>query len=64
MKVSGKRLRTIALEVGMQDVGLALALAKGMRKIATVGLAYVIFGTMMNLTASSLAMVAQPATRK
>jgi predicted Na+-dependent transporter len=35
--------RTIALEVGMQNAGLASALAKGMGKIATVGLASVIF---------------------
>jgi bile acid:Na+ symporter, BASS family len=47
--------RTIALEVGMQNAGLASALAKGMGKIATVGLASVIFGTMMNVTGSSLA---------
>ncbi|WP_127124573.1 bile acid:sodium symporter family protein [Pseudoflavitalea rhizosphaerae] len=47
--------RTIALEVGMQNAGLASALARGMGKIATVGLASVIFGTMMNVTGSSLA---------
>lgn len=47
--------RTIALEVGMQNAGLASALAKAMGKIATVGLASVIFGTMMNVTGSSLA---------
>jgi len=39
----------------MQDAELASALAKGMGKIATVGLAAVIFGTMMNVTGSSLA---------
>lgn len=50
-----KDCRTIALEVGMQNAGLASALAKGMGKIATVGLASVIFGTMMNVTGSSLA---------
>ncbi len=47
--------RTIALEVGMQNAGLASALAKAMGKIATMGLASVIFGTMMNVTGSSLA---------
>lgn len=47
--------RTIALEVGMQNAGLASALAKGMGKLATTGLASVIFGTMMNVTGSSLA---------
>ncbi|MGN6416308.1 MAG: bile acid:sodium symporter family protein [Pseudobacter sp.] len=50
-----KDCRTIALEVGMQNAGLASALARGMGKIATVGLASVIFGTMMNVTGSSLA---------
>jgi len=47
--------RTIALEAGMQNARLASALARGMGKIATVGLASVIFGTMMNVTGSSLA---------
>ncbi|HEX2630769.1 MAG TPA: bile acid:sodium symporter family protein [Chitinophagaceae bacterium] len=47
--------RTIALEVGMQNAGLASALARSMGKIATMGLASVIFGTMMNVTGSSLA---------
>ena len=47
--------RTIAFEVGMQNAGLAAALAKGMGKIATVGLAAVLFGTVMNITGSSLA---------
>ena len=46
---------TIALEVRMQNAGLAPALAKGMGKVATVGLASVIFGTMMNVNGSSLA---------
>jgi len=54
-KFPEKDCRTIALEVGMQNAGLASALAKGMGKIATVGLASVIFGTMMNVTGSSLA---------
>jgi predicted Na+-dependent transporter len=43
------------LEVGMQNAGLASALAKSMGKVATTGLASVIFGTMMNVTGSSLA---------
>ena len=55
LKFPEKDCRTIALEVGMQNAGLASALAKGMGKIATVGLASVIFGTMMNVTGSSLA---------
>ena len=55
LKFPERDCRTIALEVGMQNAGLASALAKGMGKIATVGLASVIFGTMMNVTGSSLA---------
>ncbi|MET0466619.1 MAG: bile acid:sodium symporter family protein [Chitinophagaceae bacterium] len=55
LKFPEKDCRTIALEVGMQNAGLASALAKAMGKIATVGLASVIFGTMMNVTGSSLA---------
>lgn len=55
LKFPERDCRTIALEVGMQNAGLASALAKSMGKIATVGLASVIFGTMMNVTGSSLA---------
>ncbi len=55
LKFPEKDCRTIALEVGMQNAGLASALARGMGKVATVGLASVIFGTMMNVTGSSLA---------
>ncbi len=55
LKFPEKDCRTIALEVGMQNAGLASALAKAMGKIATVGLASVIFGTMMNVSGSFLA---------
>lgn len=47
--------RTIALEVGMQNGGLASGLANQMGKIATVGLAPAIFGTFMNISGSILA---------
>ncbi len=47
--------RTIALEVGMQNGGLASGLALQMGKIATVGLAPAIFGPLMNITGSALA---------
>jgi len=47
--------RTIALEVGMQNGGLASALANELGKVATVGLAPAIFGPVMNITGSSLA---------
>lgn len=47
--------RTIAIEVGLQNGGLASALALQMGKVATVGLAPAIFGPLMNITGSSLA---------
>jgi BASS family bile acid:Na+ symporter len=47
--------RTIALEVGMQNAGLASGLALSMGKLATAGLAPAIFGPVMNITGSSLA---------
>lgn len=47
--------RTMAIEVGMQNGGLASGLAKEMGKIATVGLAPAIFGPLMNVTGSILA---------
>ncbi|MDF9797989.1 BASS family bile acid:Na+ symporter [Catalinimonas alkaloidigena] len=57
-KVTGmveRDCRTIALEVGMQNGGLASALANELGKVATVGLAPAIFGPVMNITGSSLA---------
>ena len=47
--------RTIALEVGMQNGGLASGIALEMGKISTVGLAPAIFGPWMNISGSSLA---------
>ena len=54
-KMSERDCRTIAIEVGMQNGGLASGLAKGMGKIATVGLAPAVFGPLMNITGSILA---------
>jgi BASS family bile acid:Na+ symporter len=50
-----KDCRTISLEVGMQNAGLASGLAILMGGIATVGLAPAIFGPVMNISGSSLA---------
>ena len=50
-----KSCRTIALEVGLQNGGLASGLALEMGKLATVGLAPAIFGPLMNITGSGLA---------
>lgn len=47
--------RTIAIEVGMQNAGLASGIAKEMGRIATVGLAPAVFGPLMNITGSTLA---------
>lgn len=47
--------RTVAIEVGMQNGGLAAGLAKEMGKAATMGLAPVLFATIMNVTGSVLA---------
>ncbi|WP_372772950.1 bile acid:sodium symporter family protein [Mangrovibacterium sp.] len=55
LRMSEQDCRTIALEVGMQNGGLASGLALEMGKVATVGLAPAIFGPLMNITGSSLA---------
>jgi BASS family bile acid:Na+ symporter len=54
-RMSERDCRTMAIEVGMQNGGLASGLAKGMGKIATVGLAPAVFGPLMNVTGSLLA---------
>lgn len=55
IKMDEKSCRTIALEVGLQNGGLASAIAQEMGKVATVGLAPAVFGPLMNITGSSLA---------
>jgi BASS family bile acid:Na+ symporter len=50
-----KACRTVAIEVGLQNGGLASGLAVQMGKEATVGLAPAIFGPLMNITGSLLA---------
>src|SRR5690554_3486628 len=54
-RMSERDCRTIAIEVGMQNGGLASGIAKEMGKIATIGLAPAIFGPLMNVTGSILA---------
>ena len=54
-KMPEQDCRTIALEVGMQNGGLASGIALEMGKVATVGLAPAIFGPWMNISGSSLA---------
>ncbi len=54
-KMDEQSCRTIALEVGMQNGGLASGIALQMGKVATIGLAPAVFGPMMNITGSSIA---------
>ncbi len=50
-----KDCRTIAIEVGLQNAGLASGLAMAMGKVSTLGLAPAIFGPLMNINGSALA---------
>ncbi len=54
-KMNERDCRTMAIEVGMQNGGLASGIAKEMGKMATVGLAPAVFGPLMNVTGSVLA---------
>ncbi len=54
-KMEEASCRTIALEVGMQNSGLASGIALEMGKVATMGLAPAIFGPLMNISGSTLA---------
>ncbi|MDW7690211.1 bile acid:sodium symporter family protein [Flammeovirgaceae bacterium SG7u.111] len=54
-KMDERSCRTVALEVGLQNGGLASGIALEMGKVATVGLAPAVFGPLMNITGSSLA---------
>lgn len=51
---SEKDSRTISLEVGMQNAGLASGLALLMKGMSTIGLAAALFGPIMNINGSSL----------
>ncbi len=50
-----KSCRTISLEVGLQNAGMASGIAAELNKVATLGLAPIVFGPVMNITASTLA---------
>lgn len=54
-KMNESDARTLAIEVGLQNAGLASGIAKTMGKIATIGLAAGVFGPVMNITGSMLA---------
>ncbi|MBS4072325.1 MAG: bile acid:sodium symporter family protein [Algoriphagus sp.] len=55
MGMEERDCRTLAIEVGMQNAGLASGLSNILGKIATVGLAPAVFGPMQNVTGSVLA---------
>jgi len=55
LRMSEQDCRTIALEVGMQNGGLASGIALEMGKVSTIGLAPAVFGPWMNISGSSLA---------
>jgi BASS family bile acid:Na+ symporter len=56
LKMKETDCRTIALEVGLQNGGMASGLALAMGKLSTVGLAPAVFAPIMNITGSSLAL--------
>lgn len=47
--------RTISLEVGLQNSGMASGIAAELKKVTTLGLAPIVFGPVMNITASTVA---------
>lgn len=55
LRMPERDCRTVALEVGMQNGGLASGIALTLGKVATVGLAPALFGPIMNVTGSLLA---------
>jgi bile acid:Na+ symporter, BASS family len=56
LRMPERDCRTLALEVGLQNGGLASGIALAMGKLSTVGLAAAVFGPTMNITGSSLAL--------
>ena len=56
LKMPERDCRTLALEVGLQNAGLASGIALAMGKLSTVGLAPAVFSPTMNITGSSLAL--------
>lgn len=54
-KMSEGDARTVSIEVGMQNGGLASGIAYSLGKIATMGLAPAVFGPLMNISGSILA---------
>ena len=55
LRMNKQDARTVAIEVGMQNCGMVSGIAAALGKVATLGLAPIIFGPIMNTTASLLA---------
>lgn len=55
VRLPEKDCRTVAIEVGLQNAGLASGLAMALGKVSTLGLAPAIFGPLMNINGSALA---------
>lgn len=55
LRMSEIDARTVSIEVGMQNGGLASGIAYSLGKIATMGLAPAVFGPIMNISGSILA---------
>ena len=55
LRMPERDARTVAIEVGMQNGGLASGIAHSVGKIASMGLAPAVFGPLMNITGSILA---------
>ena len=54
-RLDERSCRTVAIEVGLQNGGLASGIALNMGKMATMGLAPAVFGPWMNISGSALA---------
>ena len=55
LRLNSQTCRTIALEVGMQNSGLASGIAAALGKVGTLGLAPIVFGPIMTTTSSAIA---------
>lgn len=55
MGLDEQSCRTVSIEVGLQNAGIASGIALKLGKIGTMGLAAVLFGPLMNFTGSLLA---------
>lgn len=55
LRLNEQTCRTIALEVGMQNSGMASGIAASLGKVATLGIAPIVFGPIMTTTSSIIA---------